>query len=101
MWNITGGAEGINNASHLFIIPSVPQPNLHNRSITVIVGNLLGGSSAVNGLQVHRGQKEDYDRWGAYFGNNSTWSWDSLLPYFKKASQLKIRSNLLNRGLVS
>jgi len=86
VWNVTGGAEGIKNSSHLFILRSVPQVNLQNRSIAVIVGDLLGGSSAVNGMQVHRGQKEDYDRWGAYFGKDSTWSWDALLPYFKKVS---------------
>ncbi len=47
---------------------------------------MLGGSSAINGLQVHRGQREDYNRWGAYFGSkDKSWSWDGILPYFKKA----------------
>ncbi|KAB5539476.1 GMC oxidoreductase-like protein [Coniochaeta sp. 2T2.1] len=64
---------------------SVPQPGLNGRSVDVIVGKMLGGSSGHNGLQVHRGQKDDYDRWGSYFGKGSSWSWDGLLPYFKKA----------------
>jgi choline dehydrogenase-like flavoprotein len=38
-------------------------------------------------MQVHRGQKDDYDRWGSYFGQPSQWSWDGLLPYFKKVSR--------------
>jgi choline dehydrogenase len=65
----------------------VPQVNLNNRTTNVVGGVMLGGSSGVNGLQVHRGQKNDYDRWGAYFQgqNGSEWSWDGLLPYFKKA----------------
>jgi choline dehydrogenase-like flavoprotein len=50
----------------------------------VIGGQMLGGSSGVNGMQVVRGQREDYDRWGSYFGKKSDWSWDGLLPYFKK-----------------
>ena len=82
--NIAMGNQGIGDASHLFSIPSAVQTNLNNRTISVIVGKLLGGSSAVNGLQFHRGQKEDYDRWGSYFGESSDWSWEGLLPYFKK-----------------
>jgi len=41
----------------------------------------------MNGLQVHRGQKEDYDRWASYFPGNSgsSWKWNNMLPYFKKA----------------
>jgi choline dehydrogenase-like flavoprotein len=46
---------------------------------------MLGGSSGVNGLQVHRGHKDDYNRWGGFFGEGSEWSWEGLLPYFKKA----------------
>ena len=33
-----------------------------------------------------RGTTEDYDRWGQFFSNSSSeWSWNGLLPYFKKA----------------
>lgn len=45
---------------------------------------MLGGSSGVNGFQAHRPQKEDIDAWGKYFGDDSEWNWDALLPYFKK-----------------
>ncbi|KAK3899956.1 pyranose dehydrogenase [Staphylotrichum tortipilum] len=79
------GFWGLLDPSLTFNIPSVPQPNLNNRSIAVIVGKVLGGSSGVNGMQVLRGQKEDYNRWGSYFRKNSDWSWDGMLPYFKKA----------------
>ncbi|KAK0752462.1 hypothetical protein B0T18DRAFT_318769 [Schizothecium vesticola] len=66
--------------------PSVPQPELNGRVADVRVGVMLGGSSGMNGMQVHRGQKEDYDRWASYFpGNKSKWNWDNILPYFKKA----------------
>jgi choline dehydrogenase-like flavoprotein len=31
-----------------------------------------------------RGTAEDYDRWGQLWGTNSSWTWEGLLPYFKK-----------------
>ncbi|KAI0112860.1 putative GMC oxidoreductase [Daldinia grandis] len=65
-------------------INSVPQVNLRNRSTAVIAGNLVGGSSAINAMMTVRGTSEDYDRWGSFFSNSSTWSWDGLLPYLKK-----------------
>jgi choline dehydrogenase-like flavoprotein len=65
-------------------INSVPQPNLNNRSIVVTVGNLVGGSSAINAKLTIRGTSDDYNRWGSFFGKDSSWSWEGLLPYFKK-----------------
>jgi choline dehydrogenase len=44
---------------------------------------VLGGSSSINGLIYIRGQPEDFDHW-AQLGNRG-WSWDDVLPYFKKA----------------
>jgi choline dehydrogenase len=84
---VTGGNAAFSNQSHLFSFASVPQVNLGNRTTNVIGGVMLGGSSGVNGFQVHRGQKEDYDGWGSRFGNSSGWSWDGLLPYFKKVGE--------------
>ncbi|KAK6956460.1 hypothetical protein Daesc_001738 [Daldinia eschscholtzii] len=66
-------------------INSVPQVNLQNRSTAVVAGNLVGGSSAINAMMTVRGTSEDYDRWGSFFSNSSTWSWDGLLPYLRKA----------------
>lgn len=56
---------------------------------------MLGGSSGVNGFQAHRPQKEDIDAWGAYFGESSEWSWEGLLPYFKKVRQTVERTEEL------
>ncbi|KAK7753988.1 hypothetical protein SLS62_004087 [Diatrype stigma] len=64
---------------------SAPQENLENRRFPVMAGNLVGGSSAVNAMMTVRGTSEDYDRWGSFFGGNSSWSWEGMLPYFKKA----------------
>lgn len=87
MTTVNLGFWGLTDPSLLINISSVPQPALNNRKIDVIVGGVLGGSSAVNGMQVVRGQREDYDRWGSYFGRRSEWSWDGLLPYFQKVSR--------------
>jgi len=69
----------------MFDITSVPQRNLNNRTIAVLAGKVVGGSSAVNAMMTIRGTAEDYDRWGSFFGKNSHWTWEDLLPYFKKA----------------
>ncbi|KAI1427350.1 GMC oxidoreductase [Xylaria sp. FL1777] len=66
-------------------INSVHQPELNNRSTSVTIGKLVGGSSAINAMMAIRGTSEDYDRWGSFFGKDSSWSWEGLLPYFKKA----------------
>jgi choline dehydrogenase-like flavoprotein len=69
----------------LYDIQSVPQTNLQNRSIAVMIGKVIGGSSAVNAMMTIRGAAADYTRWGTFFSDSSHWSWDGLLPYFKRA----------------
>jgi choline dehydrogenase-like flavoprotein len=65
---------------------STPQENLNGRTQNVILGNTVGGSSAVNAMITARGSAEDYNRWGQLFGKKDTygWNWEGLLPYFKK-----------------
>ena len=46
-------------------------------------GKVLGGSSSINGLLYVRGQSADYDGW-AQMGARG-WSWDEVLPYFRKS----------------
>lgn len=84
MTTIAQGYQALFDPSLSFAFPSVPQTGLNGRTISVLGGVMLGGSSGHNGLQVIRGQKEDYDRWASYFGRATGWGWDGLLPYFKK-----------------
>jgi choline dehydrogenase len=60
-----------------------PEPELNNRRIFQPRGKVLGGSSSINGLVYLRGQKEDFDLWRQL--GNTGWSYDDVLPYFKKS----------------
>ncbi len=60
-----------------------PDPGLNDRALDWPRGKTLGGSSSINGLLYVRGQKEDYDHW-AQLGNTG-WSWDDVLPLFKRS----------------
>ncbi|WP_201740763.1 GMC family oxidoreductase [Rhodoferax sp. TS-BS-61-7] len=59
------------------------QPGLNGRRGYQPRGKVLGGSSSVNAMIYIRGQREDYDSWAAE--GNPGWSYDEVLPYFKKA----------------
>ncbi len=60
-----------------------PQPECHDRQVIAPRGKTLGGSSAINGLIYIRGQAEDFDHWRQL--GNTGWSFDDVLPYFRKA----------------
>jgi choline dehydrogenase-like flavoprotein len=62
---------------------TVPQAGLNGRRGYQPRGKVLGGSSSVNAMIYVRGQREDYDGWAA--AGNAGWSFEDLLPYFKRA----------------
>ena len=62
-----------------------PQQETAGRSIVWPRGRVLGGSSAINGLLYIRGQRADFDDWGAAGARG--WSWRELLPYFKRSER--------------
>jgi choline dehydrogenase len=60
-----------------------PDEGVAGRAILYPRGRVLGGSSSINGMIYVRGQPEDFDHWGQL--GNRGWSWDDVLPYFKRA----------------
>ncbi|WP_284617337.1 GMC family oxidoreductase [Aquabacterium humicola] len=71
------------NGQHNWAFSTVPQAGLNGRRGYQPRGKVLGGSSSVNAMVYIRGQREDYDAWAAE--GNAGWSYDDLLPYFKRS----------------
>lgn len=59
-----------------------PGPYTAGRRIYSPRGKTLGGSSSINGHIINRGQPADFDHW-AQLGNRG-WSYQDVLPYFKR-----------------
>ena len=66
-----------------WLYTSEPEAELNNRRIIQPRGKVLGGSSSINGLLYIRGQPADFDHWRQL--GNSGWSFDDVLPYFRRA----------------
>ncbi|AMV44178.1 choline dehydrogenase [Paraburkholderia caribensis] len=60
------------------------EPGLNGRALSYPRGRVLGGCSSINGMIYMRGQREDYDEWARVTGDSS-WSWDAVLPVFKRS----------------
>ena len=64
---------------------TAPQAAMKGRRMYWPRGRLIGGSSSVNAMVYMRGQPADYDHWRQL--GNAGWSYDDVLPYFKKAER--------------
>lgn len=65
---------------------TVPQKNLNNRILRFTQAKVIGGGSSVNAQVYTRGSRHDYDSWESLY-NVKGWSYDEVLPYFKKAEK--------------
>ncbi|MGN6461253.1 MAG: GMC family oxidoreductase [Pseudolabrys sp.] len=72
----------IGNPRADWMFKTEPEPGLNGRSLIYPRGKVIGGSSAINGMIYMRGQATDYDHWRQL--GLPGWSWDDVLPYFKK-----------------
>jgi choline dehydrogenase len=77
-----GIAKLVDNPAVNWCYRSEPDEGSGGREIEVPRGKMLGGSSSINGMVFVRGQARDYDLW-AQLGNRG-WSYDDVLPVFKK-----------------
>src|ERR1700687_2998625 len=62
-----------------------PDLGLNGRRLGYSRGKVLGGCSSINAMVYMRGQRGDYDHWAAL--GNRGWSWDEVLPYFKRGAR--------------
>ena len=60
-----------------------PELGLNERVLKYPRGRVLGGSSSINGMVYIRGHALDYDGWRQL--GNVGWSWNDVLPYFKRS----------------
>jgi choline dehydrogenase len=108
---LEAGGEDTNRWIHIplgfgktFADPSVnwcyetePDAGANGRKVFWPRGKVLGGSSSINGMVYIRGQAEDFDHWRQL--GNTGWSFDDVLPYFKRAeNQQSIRDGFHGTG---
>jgi len=73
-----------------------PEDGTHGRRIPIPRGRVVGGSSAINGMLQVRGQPLDYDGW--HRKGNRGWSWNEVLPYFRKVECFERGGDALRGG---
>lgn len=61
---------------------SEPEAELHGRNLYVPRGKVQGGSGSINAMIFVRGARADFDDWAE--AGNPGWSYDEVLPYFRK-----------------
>jgi len=75
---------------------SEPDPGLNNRTIEVLRGKVLGGSSSINMMAYTRGDRNDYERWAR--DGATGWSYREVLPYFKRGEEWEGGENAWRGG---
>lgn len=70
-------------------LSTVPQTYLDGLPRPLPQGRVLGGGTILNGMLWNRGSIGDYGDW-VQLGNPG-WSWDDMLPYFKKVRGARSR----------
>ncbi|MCB1512608.1 MAG: GMC family oxidoreductase N-terminal domain-containing protein, partial [Hyphomicrobiaceae bacterium] len=73
-----------------------PEDNVRGRRIPIPRGKVVGGSSSINGMLYVRGNPIDYNSW-SQLGNRG-WSYDDVVPYFKKAERFERGGDTLRGG---
>lgn len=77
-----GYYKSIYNPKYSRLYRSEPDDGINGRIMDCPRGQVIGGSSSINGLIYIRGQHEDFDDW-AKLGADG-WDYNSVLPHFRK-----------------
>lgn len=78
-----GFTKTMKNPQTAWTYQTEPDPETGGRRHAMPRGRVLGGSSSINGMLYVRGQPQDYDHWRQL--GCTGWSWQDVLPYFRKA----------------
>jgi choline dehydrogenase len=66
---------------------TTPQKHLKGRVLRFTQAKVIGGGSSINAQLYNRGNRLDFDEWQQM--GCEGWSFDSVLPYFKKAENFE------------
>ncbi|HLW25506.1 MAG TPA: GMC family oxidoreductase N-terminal domain-containing protein [Steroidobacteraceae bacterium] len=73
-----------------------PEASVDGRSVECARGKVVGGCSSTNAMAYVRGHRLDYDRWAA--GGARGWSYEEVLPYFRRAERWEGGASLYRGG---
>ncbi len=77
------------DAATAWTFSSLPNPEVNNKTAFVQAGQVVGGSSAVNGMFFDRPSRFDLDSWAEVSGPEyASWRWQKVFPFYKKAGIL-------------
>jgi len=77
-----GYGKTFNDPKVNWMYQTEPDPGLSNQPMFWPRGKVIGGSGAINAMIYIRGHRGDFDDWASL--GNPGWSYDEVLPYFKK-----------------
>jgi choline dehydrogenase len=70
-------------SSHDWDLLGEKEPGLGGRRLYLPRGKMIGGCGSINAMIYLRGNRLDFDDWAT--GGATGWSYDEVLPYFKRA----------------
>ncbi len=86
--NIPGAYGTLHRTDVDWAFQTEPQQFVNNRKLYIPRGKVLGGSSSTNAMAYVRGNAADYNEWASL--GNSGWSYNEVLPYFKKSEHHEV-----------
>ncbi|THU89961.1 GMC oxidoreductase [Dendrothele bispora CBS 962.96] len=75
---------------------STPLKGLGGKSLTLVTGKALGGSTKMNGLIYSRSVPGEYNAWEQ--AGRKNWGWQHVEPFFKKSEDSLSHGHSLSRG---